>query len=297
MRRLTFPKKPSGLLAECSCSSRPLVSNSSASRCVVQRQHRKYGIPAPRRPHGSEQVQALGISRVARAFATSSSKSENKYRPRNGLVEEYIPENDPEMELVDLDIPVQIKAPERLRSAPRPDDVDDATYTPALTAEGLEEVGDVAHWWEDDKHWSASLQYVGFGRSHKITDPAVLEVLTRRAVVEALAVRQLDGEQALGAAWQEGGREALLRCLEANIEVDEKGTAALKGDVAAIVESLKTPLLTEEVDARSPDPEAEQQQFQEESVPPAQEANEFCKSWDKSWKSISLEEPRFKFAV
>jgi hypothetical protein len=188
---------------------------------------------------------------------------------------------------VDADLPTEIKAPGRLRSAPRPDDVQDAVYTPALSAEGLEEVGGVVNWWEDDKHWSSSLEYVGFGPREKITDPAVLEALTRRAVVEALAVREVEGEEALGASWQEGGREALFRALEVNLVVGENGAVGLDGDITAIVEGLKTQSAAEELE----------QQSQEDSVLPSQQAIEFRKSWDKSWKTISLEDPRFKFAV
>lgn len=201
-------------------------------------------------------------------------------------MEEYLPEEDPDVDLVDADLATEIKAPGRLKSAPRPDDVEN-DYTPALTGEGLEEVGGVADWWEDDKHWSPALEYVGFGRRDKITDPAVLEALTRRAVVEALAMREMEGEAALGGSWQEGGRESLLKALEVEIVVGEDGAVALKGDVAAVVEGLKT---------QSGAPESEQQS-QAGFVLPAEQAIEFRKSWDKGWKSISLEDPRLKFAV
>lgn len=209
------------------------------------------------------------------------------YEPRNGQIEEYLPEHDPDVDLVDADIPTEIKAPGRLRSAPRPDDVQDAVYTPALTAEGLEEVGGVADWWEDDKHWSPSLEYVGFGPREKITDPAVLEVLTRRAVVEALAVREVEGDEALGASWQAGGQEALLKALSIKPVVGENGAVKLDGDITSVVEDLKS----------QPVAEGLEQQSQEDFALPAEQAIEFRKSWDKSWKTISLDDPRLKFTV
>lgn len=205
------------------------------------------------------------------------------FEPRNGEIEDYLPEHDPDLDLVDADIITEIKAPGRLRSAQRPDEVENVTYQPSLSGEGLDEVGGVANWWEDDSHWSSSLAYSGFGPREKITDSAVLEALARRAVVEALAVREVEGEQALGSLWQEGGRDALTRALEVNVTVDENGTVALNGDVSAIIEGLKA------------QPEA--QEIREDSALASQQAAEFRKSWDKSWKSISLEEPRFKFAV
>jgi len=287
MRRIIHLRRSSRLLGDCSCSTRPSVSSAPTSRCLVQHQHqhRDFSSPASRRPQVPAQT-----PNISRSYAQLHLKPKNplaNYEPRNGQVEEYLPEEDPDADLVDADIPTEIKPPGRLRSAPRPDDVE-TDYTPALTAEGLEEVGGVADWWEDDNHWSPSLEYVGFGRRDKITDHAVLEALTRRAVVEALAVREVEGEAALGGTWQEGGREALLRALEVNLVVGEDGFVALDGKVTSIVEDLKS---------RPEAADSEQQQGQEDFVLPAQQATEFRKSWDKSWKTISLEDPRLKFAV
>jgi hypothetical protein len=222
------------------------------------------------------------------------------YEPRNGLVEEYLPDLDPDLDLVDIDIATDIKPPGRLTAAPPADQVDDAAYTPAVTADGLEEIGGVADWWEDDRHWSTSLQYAGFGRRENITDAAVLEALARRAVVEALAVREIEGEQALGASWRQGGREALVRSLEVKIEVDQNGAAVLEGDVRGVVGDLKTQPQSSHAEApetQSPAEDLEQHQSQDDFVLPCQEANEYRKSWDRSWKAISLEDLRLKFAV
>lgn len=200
-------------------------------------------------------------------------------------MDEYIPETDPDLDLPELGIPIDIKAPGRLRLAPSPDKIDDSTYIPANHATEIEEVAPVAEWWEKDEHWSPSLTYVGFGRREQITDAAVLEALTRRAVVETLAVRQVEGEQAMAGTWITGGRQAMLKALEVDVVVGENGAVSLKGDVQAVVQSLK--------------PSAEQEAFEEayNDVLPSEEAHELRQSWDNSWKTISIEEPRFKFAV
>lgn len=293
MRRIINIRQSSRLLTDCSCSSRPSVSSApSSSRCLVQYQpqNREFSSGGSRRPHLPAQAILAGTSSTSRSYAQLHLKPKSplkNYEPRNGQIEEYLPEHDPDVDLVDADIPTEIKAPGRLKSAPRPDDVQDAVYTPALTAEGLEEVGGVADWWEDDKHWSPSLEYVGFGPREKITDPAVLEVLTRRAVVEALAVREVEGEEALGASWQAGGQEALSKALSIQPVVGENGAVRLDGDITTVVEDLKSQPVAEDLE----------QQSQEDFALPAEQAVEFRKSWDKSWKTISLDDPRLKFAV
>lgn len=291
MRHIINLRQPSRLLGDCSCSCRPSVASAPASRCLVQHQHqqREFSSPAARRPHAPLRGQAVQAT-ISRAYAQLHLKPKSplrNYEPRNGQVEEYLPEQDPDVDLADADIAAtEIKAPGRLKSAPRPDDVEN-DYTPALTGEGLEEVGGVADWWEGDKHWSPSLEYVGFRRCDKVTEPAILEALMRRAVVEALAVREVEGEEALAGSWRDGGRESLLKALGVEIVVAEDGAVALKGDVAAVVVGLKT----------QPQAEESEQQSQGDFVLPVEQAVEFRRSWDKSWKSISLENPRLMFAV
>jgi hypothetical protein len=232
-------------------------------------------------------------------------------------VDEYIPETDPDLDVPELGIPINIKAPGRVRLAPSPDNIDDSTYIPAASAEGLEEVGSVADWWEDDKHWSPSMNYVGFGRQEKITDAAVLEAMTRRAVVETLAVKQIEGDRALTGTWMTGGREAMLKALEVDVQVGEDGAVSLRGDLQAVVEGLKP---AAEADVQEIEPEvaqleqqegletAEETAVQEEEavvsdqeaysdVLPSEEAHQLRKSWGNSWKSIVIEDPTLKFAV
>ncbi|KAB5566108.1 ribosomal subunit 39S-domain-containing protein [Coniochaeta sp. 2T2.1] len=78
-----------------------------------------------------------------------------------------------------------------------------------------------------------------------------------------------------------------MRALETTIEVRETGVVALDGHVTSVVAALKAQPEVQEVEP----------ELKEEFALDAQQAIEFRKSWDKSWKTISLEDPRVKFAV
>lgn len=292
MRRIITIRQPARLLSDCSCSSRPSVTSSQATRCLVQ-QHRDLSSSSSsiNRPRVSEQRPAVYNNVQSRTFV--KKKPKKVWEPRNGLVDEYIPELDPDLDLPELGMEVDIKAPGRLRLAPTPDKIDDSTYIPAVSGEDLEEVGGVTDWWENDKHWSPSMSYVGFGRREKVTDAAVLEAMARRALIETLAVREVEGDRALAGTWMTGGRQTMLKALEVDVVVGEDGAVSLKGDVRAVVEGLKPAAQAEpeQQEAVASDQEAYT------DVLPSEEAHQLRKSWDKSWKSVSIEEPRFKFAV
>lgn len=184
-----------------------------------------------------------------------------------------------------LNVKTDLKVPGEYERYPLAEHVTDPDYVPAETTDGLEWVGGLDNWWEDGKNWPASMDYAGFGRTEKITDPAVLEVLVRRAVVEALAVSKGAGEDALRASWPVGGSSQQTAALEVGIEVSEDGAAELTGDATTLVEGLTTTAEGEQsLDSGDLDISPEQ-------------AREFLKSWDRSWKQISLEDPRLRFAV
>jgi len=186
-----------------------------------------------------------------------------------------------------VNIETDFSIPPELRSAARPEEIDDPQYVPAESAEGLDEVGDLADWWENESHWSSSKNFVGFGPRRKIHDASVLEVLTRRAVTEALVVRH-DDPELLTALWERGGKEDLTRALSLGIEVAEDGSARLTGDAGAVVRYLRW----------EPAEESSQEVAAEDtSELSADEAREFLKSWDQSWKNVSLEDAHLKFAV
>lgn len=84
--------------------------------------------------------------------------------------------------------PSSLAYPQTFTTAAPPSQIDDPSYKPAETAEGLEEVGGLAGWWDQPSHWSNALVPPTFGPAptERVTDPSVLQVLARRAVVEAL---------------------------------------------------------------------------------------------------------------
>ncbi|TFB06679.1 hypothetical protein CCMA1212_000417 [Trichoderma ghanense] len=155
----------------------------------------------------------------------------------------------------------------------------DPTYVPAADAEGLEEVGTLSTWWEQPGHWGEESEFKGFGSAVKVVDKEVLEVHLRRAVVEALALKQAGvfSEWATK-KWSEGGE--LDEALAAQVEVQD-GKATLKGDASAIAEALTS--------------EVEEAESSATGVT-VEEAREMLKSWDSSWKNIALDNP-LRFAL
>ncbi|KAF3761656.1 hypothetical protein M406DRAFT_281738, partial [Cryphonectria parasitica EP155] len=177
--------------------------------------------------------------------------------------------------------------------APRPDDLDTAAdqYEPASSAADLEVVGGLGDWFsEKNDNWGASKAFVGFGAAQRIDNSELLILCARRAVLEAFAiVESLKGTKKKGGllkeAWaRDGGRDGMLRVLGLTLEVDSEGQALVKGDVKGIVQALS---------ARQATNAAPEEQMEIS----AEEAKEIIKSWDGSWKKISLEDVRVKFAI
>lgn len=175
-----------------------------------------------------------------------------------------------------------LTVPKGIRSAPLPSRITDGTYTPAETGDGLEEVGGLDGWWEDNQHWDQSLEFRGFGRQDRVTDPAVLEVLARQAVAEALAVQsQQNAELLTSTAWSRASDGPAALALQ--FDVDASGSVTgVRGDVAGVVSGLQAESTADSV-----------------ATPATEEAQALVASWaeDASWKSISLHDVALKFAV
>jgi hypothetical protein len=191
---------------------------------------------------------------------------------------------EPEPEIVKIE--TDLKIPPPTTTVARSDEVTDPSYVPAENGEELEEVGGLQDWWEDERNWAASKNFVGFGPREKIQDPAVLEVTARRAVVEALAMGAHGSESALTKRWARGGRPETLAALGVGVDVNEDGSVALTGDVADLAYRLNQ--------TRADEQFAEENESAFISV---DEARELLKTWDDSWKRISLDVTSLKFAV
>jgi hypothetical protein len=219
----------------------------------------------------------------------------------------------------------------RKSSAPRPAEIRDPGYVMATTSEGLEEVGGLEDWWDQPGHWGPESRFNGFGPVNKVTDRDCLEVFTRQAVVEALALRVHGLEESLTTLKPRNDRPALDRTLGIAIEVTEDGQVTLKGDAAVVVEGLQWEQPTDNAAVDGLEAPAEQEAAPDETtnangvtatttpevlnleesalevlVPEetaespiiaAEEALELVKSWDRKWRAISLEDARLKFAV
>lgn len=174
--------------------------------------------------------------------------------------------------------------PGRILSAPKPDQVTDSSYIPAETGDGLEEVGGLDGWWENDTHWDPSLVFRGFGPQQHVTDAATLEVVARQALMEALAVQQEQQHPSLlTTAWSRGSDAQAALALQLDVAADGS-VAAVRGDVAGVVSSLTTPEAHADVDA---------------ALPTAEQAQALVESWaeDAKWKQVSLRDVALKFAV
>jgi hypothetical protein len=177
-------------------------------------------------------------------------------------------------------------------------------YTPATSGEGLEEVGGLEGWWDRPGHWGPESVYTGFApTTGKATNPAVLEVSVKQAVIEAVSVQQKGKHDMLVEAWAEGDRAALDRALSAvvsfaadgavTIEHDKALVGALKprpGSEKAITKARRAAIAAA---AAGETPAEDTSAFQ---LTP-DEAAELLKAGDKSWKNISLADPSLKFAV
>jgi hypothetical protein len=184
----------------------------------------------------------------------------------------------------------RLTMPPKFTTAPKPNDVSDSRYIESTTSEGLEEVGIIQDWWEKPGNWGQESEFIGFAPKDKVTDSTILQVLTRQAIVESLAVLSSGNEDQLTSLWPRSDRSAFDTALAVKISVSEDGNAELSGDVKGVVSGLKwkTPEVADESSS--------------ETAPDAfylshDEASEMVDTWDPSWKQISLQDSRLKFAV
>ncbi|KAL2175086.1 uncharacterized protein P884DRAFT_207163 [Thermothelomyces heterothallicus CBS 202.75] len=240
-----------------------------------------------------------------------------------GFSEDYLPSYRPR-------IRTQLVYPRGVSIAQPVEDVSDPSYTPAESAAGLEEVGGVADWWDDPTHWGTEggvAQYVQsvvgqFGPAEKVTDPAVLEVLAKRAIVEALVVARFAGAEKRKAVDRlfahASGTDRLGKIVRAEVVAKEDGTATLKeaADWTRVWDVLKSAVKKARQQQQQPEQnkaegetaEAAEAESQEtavaqteakEAAPAPQLTPKMAKSlmgtWNKDWKKAELRDPVVKF--
>lgn len=155
----------------------------------------------------------------------------------------------------------------------------DPSYVPATTMDGLEEIAPISQWWEQPGNWGEESAFQAFASAEKVTDAAAVEVYLRRALVEALALQQTGAlSEWATLKWREGGRADLDAALAVEIEVQD-GVASIKGDAAAVADSVTSDVEGFEVEKLAAD-----------------EAQAIVAGWDASWKETTLND-QIKFAV
>jgi len=165
------------------------------------------------------------------------------------------------------------------------EDITDVNYKPAENGLELEEVGGLSNWWEDPEHWGNSKNYVGFGPTEKVTDSVLLEFVVRRAVVEALALKNHAGSN-------KKVRDALLRSITGPAKLSELAGAEIVADAdgnATLKDSEQVWTLW-----RNGKKDGE---FTEGVGATVEEASALVESWGKEWKKIQLRDPVVKFFV
>ncbi|KAK0615612.1 ribosomal subunit 39S-domain-containing protein [Bombardia bombarda] len=189
------------------------------------------------------------------------------------------------------EIKTDLVYPRGIKAVPRDADITDPDYKPAESGELLEEVGGLANWWDDPSHWGSSNRYLGFGPREKVTDPAMLEVLARRAVIEALAIKQFADLRAhkLATFTPAVAKEQELLITEIRLVPGEDGAAVLKrqSDYTRVWAGVKKAgvVISEE----------SEKTVSESSQLDITEARELVKRWNPRWKQALLKDLAVKF--
>lgn len=301
-------------------------------------------------PSGPLRVPAAAAITAATSSLSSTARSNNNRQPRRYLSTAPIRPSqvqssqsqpgkvaDQELEEygdfydapVAAEIPTQLVYPHEITSVPAPSAITDPAYKPADTADGLEEIGGVAGWWDEPTHWGSdggASQYVRnvvrpFGPAEKITDPAVLEVLARRAIVEALVVARFAGTKKRAAVDRlfahAGGFDRLGKIVRAEVVAGPNGAATLKENAdwqrvwdvlkSAVKMSKQQQQQQQEGEKQAEEGEAVTAEVETEAAvsdagAPAsqltpQVAKSLIGSWDKGWRKAELRDPVVKFFV
>lgn len=211
-------------------------------------------------------------------------------------------------------IDTDLVLPGERTEADLPDQITDAEYVPAVSAEGLEEVGGLDGWWDRPGTWGESKRYQGFGPREKVMDKSMLEVLTRQALIEAVILHQHKRPSKVTLPGPEARREVLL----AEITAGPEGEATIAPEVRKMVLALgrskvegsavagETPAAEDQVaEAKITGEGLESEDVEDVAGEPAVvshelnpvEARRLMKQWDSSWKKLTLENPVLKFWV
>ncbi|KAI1298338.1 ribosomal subunit 39S-domain-containing protein [Xylaria venustula] len=274
-----------------SSSSQPTTSTSTSTSPFTSRTTQPSLSPSTNRFYSSSTPSS---DKEQTTPTTVAQEDQTALQPKIFSADQIISAEPDEADLnwqqdVDVSGSPYVLPPERVEAA-RANDVADPTYAPASSAAGLKTIGGLAAWWNRPENWAASGDFAGFRPWEKIVEPHLIEAAVRRAVIEALALREVGrGEDLVGvwpAAVSKDDLQGLLAC-EVKSTADG-GVVFAGGNADTVVESLRW---KEEAEAGVGDRVA----FANALT--AEEASALSRSWDPSWKGVSLADARLRFAV
>ncbi|KAI0855467.1 ribosomal subunit 39S-domain-containing protein [Xylaria cubensis] len=295
MRRIPRLRRPSGLPSTTINVSRPTASHFTTTQCSPSCQRQRptaattFYPPSLNRFYSSDRQQT---PTPAPAPVQEQSQELQPLQPR--IADEIIDaETEENLDWADEGLAANgegpyVAPPQRVEAA-RETDVVDPTYMPASTAQGLKKVGGLADWWYRPDNWDVTGDFTSFRPREKIVDPVLIEAAVRRAVVEALALREVGSDDELVAVWPTVmSKSDLHGLLTWGVKSTEDGRVMLGGDPAAVAEGLRW---KDEEDASSSGSD-----YLAETLT-SEEVSALAQTWDPSWKTISLTDPRIRFAV
>ncbi|KAK9769686.1 putative Large ribosomal subunit protein mL50 [Seiridium cardinale] len=283
MRRIARLRKPSGwacatprqpiaaLSTPCAAPGSPLSAARTATRTACANSLRFYSQKPPLPNSLSSQQNATEQTLVEDEFNPDHSEIENEAALLNSA----------------------FRPPPARDTAPTLEEVSDPSYTPAHSSDGLTSVGGLEDWWERRENWAKDGDFSGFKAKKKIQDPRVLETAVRRAVVEAVVLKSGGHQYELVHTWPIGTEEEMARALALDIECSADGVATVLGDYG----NVSTDVVSGIQDVGEPKRLTADGQESAVAMCSTEEATAYLKSWDPSWKRISIADPPMKFAI
>lgn len=226
---------------------------------------------APRSPRRAVSCPDKSQPAGARFLSTTSIRRDDQALPKS-----LVPEDEAAL---DSDLATQLdntpyRPPPVASEAEDPESISDPTYVPATKGDTLDTVGGLTGWWESSANYKESFQ--SFKPRRKISETAALRLALRRAVVEALALRQAGADSLINGSWPIGGQQELRRSLSVAVAAD----GSLSGDFQAVVADLHA---AEDGPVVPPSAKSMLQ-----AVPDAA---------DSAWETLVLSDVALKFAV
>lgn len=174
LRTLRAAADSSSTCQSCNFSTQISATRNRVWQNTLQTQRRCASTATETTPEAAEAAAAVEV-------ATESTETAEQQRKRRGG---GVYEIQRESTLVLPGEPTWAPAAEKIR---------DPNYEPATSGAGLQEIGGMSDWWNNPEHFrdgGKQFEYKGYASPVKVTDPRLLKVILRRALVEGLALKK-----------------------------------------------------------------------------------------------------------